>query len=294
MDFFLQLVLSGIMLGGVYSLVALGFVIIYKSSGVINFAQGQLLAIGALILWSFLKPLGLPLWLGGLLAVIGMAFLGTVIEHLTIRPMTGQPLMAVIVMTIGLASLFDSLMPSIFGAEEKSFPKTLPSGGLHVYDLSISYEYLLSFLTALSMVCIFLYFFHRTRLGLSMRAVSDGHDTARSCGIKVGSIFSWAWAIAAVSAMIGGFLLGNITSVSSSMTSIGVRVFPVVILGGLDSILGCVIAGPIVGVLEILAVGYADPITEGGAGEVMPYIIILLTLILRPYGIFGQKHIERI
>lgn len=294
MQFFLQLVLSGVMLGGVYSLVALGFVIIYKSSGVINFAQGQLLALGALVLWTFLSPLGLSLWFGGLLAVLCMALLGMLIERLTIRPMTGQSLMAVIVMTIGLASLFDSLMPSIFGADEKSFPRSLPGGGLNAFGLSISYEYLISFLTSLGMVCIFLYFFHRTRLGLSMRAVSDGHDTARSCGIKVGSMFSWAWAIASVSAMIGGGLLGNIVSVSPSMTSIGLRVFPVVILGGLDSILGCVLAGPIVGVLEILAVGYADPLTEGGAGEVMPYIIILITLILRPHGIFGRKHIERI
>ena len=294
MNFFLQMVLSGLMVGGVYSLVALGFVIIYKSSSVINFAQGQLLALGALILWSFVGSFGLPLWLGGLLAVICMALLGIIIERLSIRPMTGQPLMAVIVMTIGLAALFDSLMPCVFGADEKSYPKTLSTGGLNIFELSISYEYLFSFLTAFGMVGIFLYFFHRTRLGLSMRAVSDGHDTARSCGIKVGSIFSWAWVIAAITAMIGGFLLGNITSVSASMTYIGLRVFPVVILGGLESIMGCVVAGPIVGILEMLAVGYADPITEGGAGDIVPYIIIILTLIFKPYGIFGQEHIERI
>lgn len=294
MSFFLQMVLSGLMVGGVYSLVAIGFVIIYKSSRVINFAQGQLLAFGALIVWSFVHLCNLPLWLGGLLAVLCMALLGTIIEHLTIRPMTGQPLMAVIVMTIGLATLFDSLMPCLFGADEKSYPKVLPTGGLNISELSISYEYLCSFLTALGMVGIFLYFFHRTRIGLSMRAVSDGHDIARSCGIKVGSIFSWAWAIAAITAMVGGYLLGNIVSVSASMTSIGLSVFPVVILGGLDSIMGCVLAGPIVGILEMLAVGYADPITEGGAGEVVPYIIILFTLIFKPFGIFGQEHIERI
>jgi branched-chain amino acid transport system permease protein len=294
MNFFFQMVLSGVMLGGIYSLIALGFVIIYKSSGVINFAQGHLVAVGALLLWTFLKPLGLPLWLGGLVTLICMALLGVFIEYLTIRPMTGQPLMAVIVMTIGLAALIDSLMPPIFGAVEKAYPPTFPSGGLQISGLSISYEYLFSFLTALVMVAVFLYFFHRTRLGLSMRAVADGHDTARSCGIRVGATFRWAWAIAAVSAMIGGFLLGNIESVSTAMTSIGLMVFPVVILGGLDSITGCIVAGPIVGILEMLAVGYADPITEGGAGEVMPYIIILVTLIFKPYGIFGQVHIERI
>jgi len=294
MRFFLQLVLSGVMLGSVYSLVALGFVAIYKSSGVINFAQGHLLAAGAFILWIFWGVLGLPLWIGLLLAVLSSAFLGVIIEYSTIRPMTGQPLMAIIVVTIGLAALLDSLMPSVFGGEEKAYPLIFPSGGLRIWQLIISYEYLFSFLTALGMVGIFLYFFHRTKLGLLMRAVADGHDSARSCGIRVGIIFRWTWAIAAVSAMIGGFLLGSIESVSISMTSIGLRVFPVVILGGLQSIMGCIIAGPIVGVLEVLAHGYADPITEGGAGDVMPYVIILLTLIFKPHGIFGEEIIERI
>ena len=294
MNFFLQMVLSGVMLGGVYSLVALGFVVIYKSSEVINFAQGQLLAIGALFMWTFLVPLGLPFWLAGLLAILCNAILGVIVEHLTIRPMTGQPLMAVIVMTIGLAALLDSLLPPIFGAVERAYTITFPGGGFRIGALSVSYEYLLSFIIALGMVAIFLYFFHRTRLGLSMRAVADGHDAVRSCGIRVTSIFSWTWAIAAVSAMIAGFLLGSIENVSPGMGSISMKVFTVVILGGLDSIPGCIIAGPIVGALEMLAVGYADPITEGGAGEVTPYIIILLTLIFRPYGIFGEVHIERI
>lgn len=294
MAFFLQMVLSGILLGCVYSLVAIGFVIIYKSSGVINFAQGHLLAFGALVLWTFIGALGFPLWIGGLLTILLAAFLGVIIEYLTIRPMTGQPLMAVIVMTIGLAAFLTSLMPCLFGATEKAYPHIFPKGGLQIGSLIISYEYLFSFIMALVMVAIFLYFFHRTKLGLLMRAVADGHDCARSCGVKVGIIFRWTWAIAAVSAMIGGYLLGSIENVSPSMTSIGLRVFPVVILGGLNSITGCIIAGPIVGVLELLAIGYGDPIVRGGSGDVMPYIIILLTLIFRPYGIFGEEEIERI
>lgn len=294
MAFFIQIVLSGLMVGGIYSLVALGFVIIYKSSRVINFAQGHLLALGALILWSFLSPLGLPLWLGGALAVMAMALVGVIIEHTTIRPMTGQPLMSVIVMTIGLASFLESLMATIFGGVEKAYPQIFPSGGLQFAQLSISYEYLISFISSLCLFVIFMLFFYTTRLGLSMRAVADGHDTARSCGIKVGSIFTWAWAIAAVNATVAGYLLGNIQGVSTSMTSIGLRVFPVVILGGLESVVGCVVAGPIVGILEMLAIAYADPLTEGGAGDVIPYLLILITLIIRPYGIFGEKHIERI
>ncbi len=294
MNFFLQLIVSGMMLGSVYSLVALGFVIIYKSTGVINFAQGQILAIGALVVWYFMAPLGLPFWAAGLLAIVCSALLGIVIERLTIRPMTGQPLMAVIVMTIGLGAFLNSLIPPVFGGVEKAYPQLLPTGGLYFWDLSISYEYLLSFVSALFLVGIFLYFFHFTRQGITMRAVSDGHDTARSAGVRVGAVFSTAWAIAAVSALAGGYLLGNIQSVSPAMSAIALRVFPVLILGGLDSIPGCIIAGPIVGALEMLAVGYMDPITEGGSGEVMPHLIILATLIVRPYGIFGQEHIERI
>lgn len=294
MSFFLQLAASGIMLGGVYSLVALGFVIIYKSTGVINFAQGQLLAIGALIAWSFMVPLGLPLWAAGILSVGCCALIGILIERFTIRPMTGQPLMSVIVMTIGLATLLDSLVPPIFGGVEKAYPPVVPGGGLYMWEVSISYEYLMSFIAAVLLVCVFLYYFHFTRQGITMRAVSDGHDTARSCGVRVGTIFAIAWAIAAVSALAGGYLVGNITSVSPAMSAIALRVFPVIILGGLDSIPGCMVAGPIVGVLEMLAVGYADPVTEGGAGEVIPHLIILVTLIFRPHGIFGQEHIERI
>jgi branched-chain amino acid transport system permease protein len=288
------MVLSGVMVGGVYSLVALGFVIIYKSTGVINFALGQLLAIGAMVLWTFLVPLSLPFWAASLLSFGCMAVVGILIERLCIRPMTGQPIMAVIVMTIGLSAFLDSMIPSVFGGVEQAYPPFFPSGGISFMGLSASYEYFLSFLMALLLVSIFLYFFHNSRKGITMRAVADGHDIARSCGVRVGSIFSLTWIIACVSVTVGGFLLGSIESVSPSLSSIAMLVFPVVILGGLDSVRGCMIAGPLVGALQMLAIAYIDPITEGGAGDVIPYVIIMLTLIFRPHGIFGQVHIERI
>jgi len=294
MIFFWQMILSGVMLGGVYSLVALGFVIIYKSTGVINFAQGQLLTIGAMVLWSFLVPLSLPFWAACLLSLGCMAILGMLIERFCIRPMTGQPIMAVVVMTIGLSTFLDSLIPSVFGGVERAYPPLFPGGGIFFMGLSASYEYLLSFIMAILLVFIFLYFFHYTRKGIIMRAVADGHDIARSCGVRVGSIFSLSWVIACVSVTIGGFLLGSIESVTPALSSVAMLVFPVVILGGLDSVRGCIIAGPIVGAVQMLAIAYIDPITEGGAGDVIPYIIILLTLIFRPHGIFGQAHIERI
>ncbi len=286
--------MTGVMLGGIYSLVALGFVVIYKSTGILNFAQGQMLAVGAFILWSLVVRLSLPLWAAGLLGAVCTAILGFIIERLTIRPMTGQPIWAVIVMTVGLGTFFDGVIPAVFGGEEQAFPHYFPIGGVRIWELSISYEHLYSFLAAWVMVGFFLYFFYCTRWGLLMRAVADGHDRARSCGIKVGTVSSWAWMIAAVSAMTGGFLIGSIESVSTAMVAIALRVFPVIILGGLDSIIGCIVAGAILGALQMLAVGYADPLTEGGAGEVVPSIVILLTLIFRPHGIFGKEEIERI
>lgn len=294
MNFFLQLVVSGAMLGAVYSLIALGFVIISKSSGVVNFAQGQLVAVGALILWTLAVALGLPLWFAGVLSIGCCALLGVIIERLTIRPMTGQAIVSVIIMTLGIATLLDSLMAALFGTVERALPATFPSGGLLIGGISIAYEYLFSFIIASIMVGFFLYFFQYTRLGLNMRAVADGHDKARSCGVKVGAIFRLAWAISAVSAMMGGFLLGNIESVSINLSGIALRVFPVIVLGGIDSVRGCIVAGPIVGILEILTAGYVDPITQGGAGDVMASVIIVLTLIFKPYGIFGQAEIERI
>lgn len=294
MNFFLQLLVSGAMLGAVYSLIALGFVIITKSSGVVNFAQGQLVAIGALILWTLSIALGLPLWIAISLSIIFCALLGIAIEHLTIRPMTNQPIVSIIIMTLGIATFADSLMAAIFGTVERSLPATFPTGGVIIRGISISYEYLFSFIIAAIMVSFFLYFFQYTRLGLNMRAVADGHDKARSCGVKVEVVFKLAWAISAISAMIAGFLLGNIEAVSINLSGIALRVFPVIVLGGIDSIKGCIIAGPIVGILEMLAAGYVDPITQGGAGDVMASVIIVFTLIIRPYGIFGQKQIERI
>ena len=293
MDFF-NIILSGIMLGSIYSLVGLGFVIIYKSSAVINFAQGQLIAVGAFFMWWFVGPCRLPILLGGLLSVVSAALLGLIIEYLTIRPMTGQNLMSVVMVTLGLSTLFESLTPPIFGGQLRIYEVTLPIRSLHFFGINISSEYLLGFLVALGLFGFFLYFFRFTRRGLAMRAVADGHDTAASVGIKVSDAFRWSWSISAICAMAGGVLLGYIIGVSPDISHSGLTVFPVIILGGLTSIEGCIVAGPIVGILQMLAGRYLDPLTEGGSIEVLPFFIILATLLIRPYGIFGEKRIERV
>lgn len=294
MNFFFQVFITGLMVGAIYSLVTIGFVIIAKASGIVNFAQGQLVSAGAMILWAFAVGLGLPLWVAWLVSVPCCALLALLLEHFAIRPMTGQPVVSVIIMTLGIATLLDSFLAATFGTVERAFPPTFPTGGWMLMGVSVPSEYIISFVLSVMMVGFFLYFFQYTRLGLNMRAVADGHDKARSCGIKVGVTFKLAWVISAVSALMGGFLLGNIESVSPNLSSIALRVFPVLILGGVDSIAGCIVAGPIVGALELLAAGYLDPIFRGGAGDVMASVLIVITLIIRPHGIFGQKEIVRI
>jgi len=278
----------------IYTVIGLGFVVIYKSSRIINFAHGQIVALGALILAYLLRDVGLPIWLGGPLALLIMAGCGAVIEYLAVRPMAGQPLVAIIVMTIGLAALLDGLMPSFFGGVERSYPHVFPPGGIRVGGVSISYEHGISLVMSCIMVLLFGYFFFRTRVGLKMRAVADGHQTARSCGIKAGSVFRLSWIIAALTGTIGGYLLGSLESVSPAMSSVGLRVFPVVNLAGLESISGCLIAGPVVGVTQALAAWYLDPVIGGGAKELVTYLLILFTITLFPYGIFGEERIERI
>lgn len=199
------------MVGSIYSLVGIGFIIIYKATRVINFSQGQLIAIGAMVLWAFATVWKLPLLLSIMLTVVLMALLGAAIEYLFLRRMIGQPIMSLIILTIGLSVLLDNLIYPIFGATERACPRIFPSpsGGLHFFGFNIYYGYLFSFGIALVMMAIFLYFFH-TRTGILMRAVADGQDIARSCGVKVGHIFRLVWIISAISAMIGGVLSGSV------------------------------------------------------------------------------------
>ena len=286
--------LSGVMVGGIYALVALGFVIIYKSSKVINFAQGQLVMFGAFILWVFLVTFAIPLPAALLLGLGCAVLMGFLIDRLTIRPLIGQPLLAIIAMTIGLAVFLDAISIPIFGGNDRGYPGYFPIGGMAIGNLSISYEYLWSFIVAMVLFGAFAWFFRYSMTGLAMRAVAEGHDTARAAGVKVRKAFTWSWIIACVSAMVGGFLLGNIECVTPGLSTIGLKAFPVVLLGGLESIPGCIVGGAIVGILEMLAAGYLDPLTGGGMTEVMPFVIMILVLLFKPYGLFGEVRIERI
>jgi len=292
--FFLQLLVQGLAIGSVYSLVALGFVLIYKASGVINFAQGELLMLGAYFCLSFLVQAKLPLWVALALTIVVMALVALIIERLVLRPLIGEPVISIIMATIGLALVFKSATAVAWGTQLRSFPAIFPDLPVKLGQVIISQVYIWTFCTAMLLMLAFALFFKFTRLGIAMRATANSHQVALSMGISVKSIFALSWAISAVVSAIGGVLIGSINGVNITFSDFGLKVFPAVILGGLDSIPGAVIGGLVVGILENLSGGYLSRYFGGGVKEVAPFVFLVIILMVKPYGLFGTKEIERV
>jgi branched-chain amino acid transport system permease protein len=294
MEFFLQLVLNGLMVGALYTLIAMGFVLIYKASEVINFAQGEQVMIGGYLALMMLSSVRLPLPLA-ILATMGvMALLGFVVERGILRPLTGYPVVSVIMATVGLAAIFRGMAPLVWSAEVRGFPAILPAAPIRLLGVPLAPINLAS--AGLAFVCMAVlgYFFQRTRFGVAMRAVSDDPKAAAAMGIDLRTILALAWAIAGMVSALGGVIWGRILGVDPYLAIVGLKVFPVVILGGLDSIMGAVVGGFIMGVLENLAAGYIDPLVGGGAKDVVPFVVLIVVLMIRPYGLFGREIIERV
>jgi len=294
MEFFLQLVLNGLMVGALYTLIAMGFVLIYKASEVINFAQGEQVMIGGYIALMMLSAVRLPLPLAILATMAVMALLGFAVERGILRPLTGYPVVSVIMATIGLAAILRGVAPMVWSAEVRGFPAILPSAPLRVLGVPLAPINLAS--AGLALVCMVVlgYFFQRTRYGIAIRAVSDDPRAAAAMGIDLRTILALAWAIAGMVSALGGVIWGRILGVDPYLAIVGLKVFPVVILGGLDSIMGAVVGGFIMGVLENLAAGYIDPLVGGGAKDVVPFVVLIVVLMVRPYGLFGREIIDRV
>jgi len=293
MDRFIQLALSGIANGAIFALVALGFVLIYKSSDVINFAQGELLLIGAYLTYAMVEQFGLWWPVGVIVAVVLAAVVGVLIEQLVLRPLIGEPVISVIMVTIGLSSLLRAIVGAIWGPTPRPAPQFLPTDTVTILGANVSIDRIWAFVLAITLFVILTLFFRYSREGIAMRAVADDQQAALSMGISVKKVWAVAWAIAAITAAVGGILLMSIFGgVSGTIARVGLIVFPVVILGGLDSIPGAIIGGLIIGLLQSFAGGYLPP--EWGLGEVVPFIVLLLILLVRPYGLFGQRIIERV
>lgn len=297
MSYFFQIVVSGIVVGSIYALAALGLVLVYKSSRVANFAHGQIIAAGAFITFFLTVRLGVPIFFSFLASMLITFFLAMSVERIFLRRLIGEPIISVIMVTIGLASIFDGLIYlTPFGSENFSFPVFLPTESIVVGGVSISWTQLVGVIITFVLIGGFSWFFKKSTVGISMRAVSDDQFGSMSVGISVPRVFGLAWATAGLSAAAAGCIIGNITGLNfETLHAFGIVVFPVVILGGLDSILGAVVAGIIMGLIQQFASGYLDGnFGLNGTGDVMPYIILLIILLFKPHGLFGIHEIERV
>ena len=296
MSFFLQLVISGFALGMVYALIAIGFVIILKCSKAFNIAQGHFVMIGGYLGFAFLVTFHLPVWAALLAAIAVAIIMGLLIERLTLRPLVGQPVLAVIMMTIALSVVLEGLATLIWGGEYKAYHGVLPTITLQVGELSIPPETLIGVMVSIAVVIILMLFFRYTKSGLAMMATAEDEQVVQSAGIKVTTVYALSWVIACVVGVIAGIILGSVSGVMIPLAHIGLKAFAVVLLGGVNSIGGAIIAGIILGVLENVAAGYLDPLLPAGGGlaSVFPFIVIIIVLIFRPHGLFGLVEIERI
>jgi branched-chain amino acid transport system permease protein len=294
MEFFLQVLLNGLVVGSIYSLVALGFVIIFKSSGILNFAQGEFLLLGAyvfLAISSTHAPIGAAL----LLTFAFSAILGIVLERLVLRPLIGEPIISVIMVTLGLSSVLRAIVQGIWGTDTRPLPSVFSLDPIQLGPLPIARGYLYSAGCVAVLLVVLTLFFKYARPGIAMRATADSQQVALSMGISVRRIFALSWSIAAVVSAVGGILLATMRGgVDGSLAILGLKVLPAVIVGGLDSIGGAILGGLLIGVLENLSGGYLDPVFGGGVKEVAPFVALVLILMVRPYGLFGKVRIERV
>jgi branched-chain amino acid transport system permease protein len=295
MTFFLQLIVTGLSQGMVYALIAIGFVIILKCSEVFNIAQGHFVLIGGYLGWTFLVPFGLPIW-GALLAAIASAIImGLLIERLMLRPMVGQPVLAVVMMTIALSTVLGGLATLLWGAEYKAYHGLLPTINMKVGAISIPSESLIGLIVSVICVAILMLVFRYTKIGLAMRATAEDLQVVQSVGIKATTVYAVSWIIACVVGVIGGILLGGVSGANMDLANIGLKAFAVVLLGGVNSVGGAIVAGIILGMLENVAAGYLDPLLPGGGlAQVFPFFVMIVVLVFRPHGLFGLAHIERV
>ena len=293
--FLLELVITGIAVGGVYSLMALGFVLIYKASTVVNFGPGELVLFGAYVAWATILNMKLPIVVGLPLTLVVAILLGLVIERGVLRPLIGEPIISVIMVTFGFASVVRGVLNMSWGSDTRPFPVLFSSEPLHLGAVPVSPVHLWSFVTVMLLLAGFSLFFKFSLVGTAMRATADNQQVAQSLGVSVKGIFALSWCIATVVSALGGIILGSVRGgVDFSLADYGLKIFPVVILGGLDSVPGAIVGGIVVGVLENLSGGYLDPLLGGGVKEVAPFVVLVLILMIRPYGLFGRVDVERV
>jgi branched-chain amino acid transport system permease protein len=298
MQFFFEVLISGLLSGVMYSLVALGFVLIYKASGVFNFAQGSMVFFAALTFVGLQQETGLSVWLALPLTLIVMVILGLLIERVVLRPLVNQPQISLFMATIGLSFLIEGVAQMLWGAspralelgvEDQPFAWLMDQTGLNVSQFD-----LLAAVVSGVLVGTLAVFFQRTRIGRALRAVADDHQAALSIGIPLQQIWAIVWSVAGFVALVAGLMWGARNGVQFALTFTALKALPVLILGGFESIPGAIVGGLIIGASEKLAAVYIGPFVGGGIEGWFPYVLALLFLLVRPEGLFGEKRIDRV
>jgi branched-chain amino acid transport system permease protein len=295
----LQIIIDGSLVGLVYGLVAISFVVIYRASKIVNLAQGEVLVIGALLLWTF--TLGatkfgvhIPFPAGIALTLLGCVAFGIILERLVFRPLIGQPPFAIFMASIALLVLLRGLAQLIWTAETRPFPQLLPSGAFDIGPFLVSTRLLIGGVFTLVLATAVHFFFTRSRRGLRLAAVAEDHNTALSLGVSVRSAIAVAWILGTIVATCGAVVLLSGRVVSLDVAGIGFKALPVALLGGLESVRGAPLAGALIGIGEALAMAYLDPFTNGVASNVLPFVVMIGVLLIRPQGLFGWRRIERL
>jgi branched-chain amino acid transport system permease protein len=289
-----QFVITGLSVGMVYALIGLGFALIWKSSSVANLALGQLVLLCSWFTYSMLVQANLPVWLAFPLVIIFALALGWVIERFALRPLIAQPILSLIAVTLGIAYFVSGLVSLIWPMSIGALPKLFPQQAVHIGTAVISQEYIWAAVISLIVFGLLTLFFKYHHMGIAMRATADDQMAVQACGIPVTRIFSMSWMFACLVAAIGGVLISSIGGISHGLVETGLQSFSVVILGGLDSFIGSMVAGPIIGLARSLGGGYLTPYLWTGINDIIPFFIIIIVIMVKPFGLFGEKRIERI
>ena len=289
-SYLFEISLTGIASGGLYALAALAFVMVYKATRVVNIAIGEMLMVGAYLFFTFSSMMALPLWMAIPAAVLGTGLLGAVIERTMIRPLLGEPPISVFMVTVGLGSVLVGLVEMIWSADQRRLPDFLPSDPIMVGDAFLAPKVFWGAVIAVTMIAAVLLLFRFWRGGVALRATASDQAAAYSVGINVPRVFSLSWVVSAMIAAVSGIIVGSIGGISSSMGVFGLSVLVVVIVGGLDSVLGALVGGLFIGLVEALAGSYL-----GGEYKLLAtFIVLVCILMVRPYGLFGTHEIERL
>ncbi|ORC58636.1 branched-chain amino acid ABC transporter permease [Pseudomonas floridensis] len=293
MEFFFEVLIGGLLAGVMYSLVAIGFVLIYKASGVFNFAQGSMVLFAALTFVSLLER-GLPFGWAFLATLASMVVLALLIERVVLRPLVNRPPIILFMATLGLSYMIEGLAQALWGAQVHGLDLGIPDEPLEIRGMLLSQFALFAAGTATLLVILLSILFNRTRIGLSLRAVADDPLAAQAVGIRLPRIWAVVWAVAGFVGLVAGLLWGARLGVQFSLSLVVLKALPVLIIGGFSSIGGAIVGGLIIGAAEKLAEIYIGPIIGSGIENWVPYVLALLFLLVRPAGLFGERAIERV